>query len=143
LLALDPCVECDVPILERRALGLLEDDGVSMSFVDLAGLSEVLLPDWDEEWLVVDREWIRQLGLQALDILADRLTAAGRIAQAVLAALLAVRADPLRESSQRLLITAHEANHNHCLAVYQYEQYRMLLRAELGIEPSFPRPYPG
>lgn len=140
-LALHPAVECDVRTLERRALELFEGDSAPISVAGLAGLSQVLLPDWDDEWLVVEREWIRQLGLQALDVLADRLTAAGRIAQAVLAALLAVRADPLRESSQRLLIIAHEANHNHGSAVSQYDQYRALLREELGIEPSFPRPH--
>lgn len=139
-LALDPAVQCDVRVFVRRAMELSEGDGAPLSVRDLAGLADVLLPDWDEEWLFVEREWIRQLGLQALDMVAERLTAAGRVSQAVLVALLAVRADPLRESSQRLLISAHEANQNHCLALSQYDNFRTILHRELGIEPSFPRP---
>ena len=68
------------------------------------GLLGELLPGWDEEWLVVERERIRQLRVHALDALARRLLRSGRHSQAVAAALEAVAAEPLRESAQATLI---------------------------------------
>lgn len=37
-----------------------------------------LLPDWCDDWLVVDREQRHQMRLHALEQLSDRLAAAGR-----------------------------------------------------------------
>jgi DNA-binding SARP family transcriptional activator len=56
--------------------------------------------------------------------------------QAIAAALAAVRAEPLRESSQRALITAHLAEGNVSEAVRNLDSYRRLLLAELHIAPS-------
>ena len=139
-LALDPLVDCDVDRLKASALDLLEGNGLADRVAELCKFNDDLLPDWDEEWLTSERDWLQQLKMQALDFAAEWLTTVGRSAEAALVAMLAVRADPLRESSQRLLVAAHEANHNHSLAIRQYELYRTLVRTELGIEPGFPEP---
>lgn len=95
-----------------------------------------LLPDWYDDWLVIERERLRQLRLHALEALAIRLTAMGRFAEAVEAALGAVMAEPLRESAHMALIAAHLAEGNRGEALRQFRACRDLLRRELGLEPS-------
>src|SRR4029079_7200585 len=58
-----------------------------------------LLPDWYDEWVVLERERFRQLRLHALEALCERLVAAGRRGEAVQAGLAAVAGEPLRESA--------------------------------------------
>ncbi len=140
-IGLDRRVDCDVHRLKRAAFDLVEHSTFQWTWVvDLLRLGEELLPDWDKEWLTLEREWLRQLRLGTLDIVTERLIAAGRCSEAVVVAMMAVRDDPLRESSQRLLIEAHQRNSNHNLARRQFETYRSLLRRELDIDPSFPAP---
>ena len=55
-----------------------------------------LLPDWDEQWLVIRRECHRQLRLHALEDLAKAQLGAGLPLDAVDSALEAVAAEPLR-----------------------------------------------
>jgi DNA-binding SARP family transcriptional activator len=95
-----------------------------------------LLPDWYEEWVVVERERIRQLRLHALETLAQRLIDRCRPAQAIEAGLAAVAADPLRESAHRVVIAAHLAEGNHSEALRQYDTFARLLDEQLGIDPS-------
>jgi DNA-binding SARP family transcriptional activator len=63
-------------------------------------LSAELLPDWDDDWVLLEAEDWRQLRLHALEGLTGRLAAAGRCGEAAGAACAAVRADPLRESAE-------------------------------------------
>lgn len=142
-LALDPAVECDAQRLERWSWELLSSPDRLVPAGDLCALADDLLMAWDEEWIVVEREWLRQLRMQTLDLLSERLIVARRAGEAVLVAMAAVRGDPLRESSQRLLVAAHESNHNRSQALRQYDRYKTLLRRELGLEPAFPRPGSG
>ncbi|HEX8347116.1 MAG TPA: BTAD domain-containing putative transcriptional regulator [Actinoplanes sp.] len=96
-----------------------------------------VLPDWDgEEWLIIEREHYHQLRLHALEVMCDRLVAAGRHGEAVAAGLAAVRAEPLRESAHRAIIRAHLAAGNRWEAAMQYEDCRRVFRAELGLSPS-------
>ncbi len=106
--------------------------------VDLehAGLDAELLPDWYDDWVLFERERFRQLGLHALEALAEQQLAAGRPRLALEAALAAVRCEPLRESAHRALIRVHLAERNAGEALRQYEQCRGLLRDRLGLEPS-------
>jgi DNA-binding SARP family transcriptional activator len=99
-------------------------------------LAKDLLPDWYEDWVVLERERLRQLRLHALEALCRRLTQAGRFGAAVQAGLAAVAGEPLRESAHRTLIQAHLAEGNPGEAVRQYHLYRRLLAGELAIEPS-------
>jgi DNA-binding SARP family transcriptional activator len=95
-----------------------------------------LLPDWYEEWVVVERERIRQLRLHALETLGQRLIDRCHPAQAIEAGLAAVAADPLRESGHRVVIAAHLSEGNHSEALRQYDTFAQLLDEHLGITPS-------
>lgn len=95
-----------------------------------------LLPDWDDDWLVLPRERHRQLRLHALEDLAAADIRAGRALDAVDTAMAAVAAEPLRESAQLLLLHAHLAAGNRAAVVCQFERFRTLLAHELGVEPS-------
>ena len=103
----------------------------------LSALSADLLPDWyAEDWVMAHRERYHQLRLHALEVMCERLTAAGRYGEAVEAGLAAVRAEPLRESAHRALVKVHLAEGNRFEATRQYQSCRRLLRNELGLEPS-------
>jgi hypothetical protein len=91
-----------------------------------------VLPGEPVAWLAVERERFRQLRLNALEELSGRLVAAGRHAEAVVAAQEAVRAAPSRESARRALIEAHLAHGGIAEAVAQYDEYQELLRSSVG-----------
>jgi DNA-binding SARP family transcriptional activator len=95
-----------------------------------------LLPDWSDEWVIVEREHFRQLRLHALESLCARLTHLGRFPEAIEAGLAAVAAEPLRESAHRTLIKTHLAEGNVGEATHQYEIFRRILHTELGLKPS-------
>jgi DNA-binding SARP family transcriptional activator len=95
-----------------------------------------LLPDWYDDWVIIERERYNQLRLHAIEALCRHLTTAGHHAEAIDAGLAAVRAEPLRESAHQVLIRAHLAEGNRWEAVRQYERCRRLLLDELGLEPS-------
>jgi DNA-binding SARP family transcriptional activator len=115
---LDPSTPCDVDDLDESLFG------------------GDLLPDWYDDWVVMERERFRQLRLFALESAADRLVAAGRHGQAVQAAMMAVSEEPLRESAHRVLVRAHLAQGNHGEAILQYRRFRRALHEELQVEPS-------
>ena len=95
-----------------------------------------LLADWDDDWVVVERERLRQLRLHSLEFLSQRLASVGRYVDAIEVALAALRIEPLRESAHRALISVHLVEGNPSEALRQYRRFRELLRAELGLEPS-------
>ena len=99
-------------------------------------LSGDILPDWYDDWVLIERERFRQLRLRGLEALCERLTAAGRFTQAVECGLAAVSAEPLRDGAQRVLISAYLAEGNVADAVRQFGIHRRQLQEELGIEPS-------
>jgi len=101
-----------------------------------AELSLDLLPDWDDDWLIDDRERVRHLRLHALEALTDQLSSCGRHAEAIQAALAALRLEPLRETAHAALIRAHLAQGNRSEAHRQYTRCREILAAELTVEPS-------
>lgn len=95
-----------------------------------------LLPDWYEEWVILERERYRQLRLYTLDRACQLLIDASLYVDALQLALKAVAAEPLRESAQRNLVRIHLAEGNLAEAVHQYRRYAHLLRTELGARPS-------
>jgi DNA-binding SARP family transcriptional activator len=97
---------------------------------------EDVLPDWNDEWVVVERERFRQARLHALEALCDRFADAGHMLEAIEAGLAAVTADPFRESGHRALIRVYMREGNRSEAIRQYRLYRKILRQELGIEPT-------
>jgi DNA-binding SARP family transcriptional activator len=131
-----------VDLWDARALAhrLLAPTGVSPSAEPgpeaIPALSADLLPDWYDEWALVEAEDWRQLRLHALEGLADRLTTRGNYGDAAAAALSAVRAEPLRESPRAALIRVHIAEGNPTEALREFARYRQLLTLELGVEPT-------
>jgi DNA-binding SARP family transcriptional activator len=95
-----------------------------------------LLPGWSEDWVLFERERLRQLWLHALERLADQLGRRQRFGAAIDAALEAVSLDPFRESAHCTLIRLYLAEGNVAEAMRQLESFRALLRLELGLEPS-------
>ncbi len=99
-------------------------------------LSADLLPDWDMDFLVVARERHHQLRLHALEDLAHLQIRAGHPLDAVDTALSAIAAEPLRETAQCLLLTAHLEAGNRAEVIRAFERFRGLLLAELDVEPG-------
>lgn len=95
-----------------------------------------LLPGWYEDWVLFERERLRQLQMHALEAAATQLTATGRYAEAIEAALAAVRLEPLWEAATRALIVAHLAENNVVEALRCFESFRDNLAAELGVRPT-------
>lgn len=103
---------------------------------DLDALSADLLPDWYEDWVILEAESWRQLRLHALEALAQDLSGEGSFGDATSAAQAAVRADPLRESARATLIKVHIAEGNISEALGEFARYRETLVRELGLEPT-------
>ena len=133
-LALAPEALVDIRTIVARARALFTDSAADE--VDLTLFSGELLPDWFDDWVLAERERVRQVCLHGLDRLAAVFLARKEYPQAIDAALLAIRVDPLRESSQRLLLEIHLAEGNLSEAIREFERYKALLWDELQIEPS-------
>lgn len=102
----------------------------------IGALSADLLPDWEEEWVQLEAESWRQLRLRALEALAGRLAAEQRYGDAATAAMTAIAAEPLRETSRASLIRVHLAEGNQSEALREYRRYEDLLGSELGLRPT-------
>lgn len=126
-LSLAPQVQVDVHLAQ---------DESRIDDLDLDRLSCDVLPDWEEDWVVVERERFRQLRLHLLERLAQRASEKRHYDRALRAALTAVASDPLRESAHRQVMTIHLAEQNPAEALRQYEACRQLLRTELGLAPT-------
>jgi DNA-binding SARP family transcriptional activator len=124
----------DATAVARRLLGSVPLG--AGADVDWAPLSCEVLPDWDDDWVLVEREHFRNLSLQALESLCEHLMAQGRLRRALEVGLAAFARDPLRESAHRLLIGIYLADGNPFDALRQFRLYRDLVRVRLGIEPS-------
>ena len=123
--------------LARRLAGPHESLTVNRSAsAQIDALSSDILPDWYEDWVIVEAESWRLQRLHALETLADDLRGEGRFGQASAAAQAAIDADPLRESPRAALIRVHMAEGNVSDAIREFAQYRELLKRDLGLEPT-------
>jgi DNA-binding SARP family transcriptional activator len=95
-----------------------------------------LLPGRTDEWLEPERDRLRLLTHRALRAISHHLTALGRGALAVEAALAAIALDPLDEGARHALITAHLAEDNLVEAHRAIIDYQKLTRHELGVDPN-------
>jgi DNA-binding SARP family transcriptional activator len=135
--ALDADVIVDLREVSQQARSLVDPStDASDLLLDAEALSGDLLPDWYDDWILIEQERFRQLRLHALEALCARLTFQRNFAQAIEAGLSAVAAEPLRESAYRVLIKAHLAEGNLVEAVRQFRLFKHLLRDELGMDPS-------
>jgi DNA-binding SARP family transcriptional activator len=136
-LRLAPSLAVDLHSATARAHRLLDSPAdVEDGDLDEASLLSDLLPDWYDEWLLVERERFRELRLRALERLCEQLAAVGRHGRAIECVLAAIQGDPLRETSHRALIKIYLAEGNQADAIHQYRLYRELLNGRLGLDPS-------
>jgi DNA-binding SARP family transcriptional activator len=137
MLRLGRCVRVDLREAETLARAELAGDSrPHQSRDEPEALALDLLPDWYDDWVLLERERFRQLRLRALESRCDRLTAAGRLDEALEAGLLAVSGEPLRESAHRALVRLHLEEGNAAEALRQFRLCRRLLHEQLGLEPS-------
>jgi DNA-binding SARP family transcriptional activator len=134
---LDESVDVDVRRCVAQAGRLLTDDeDLQPRDTDLSALRGDLLPGWDEDWLLLERERIRQVQIHALEALAHRLLRLGRHWEAIEATFAAIAEEPLRESAHASLIDIFLAEGNVAQARHQLDRYAALLWSELSIKPS-------
>jgi DNA-binding SARP family transcriptional activator len=132
-LRIDTDVSVDVREIETGIRGTFAGREAALS---PSSLGADLLPDWYDDWVLLERERFRQLRLHALEVLCQQLTDAGRLTEALDAGLAAVAGEPLRESAHRALVRVHLAEGNTVEALRQYRLFRRMLREQLGLEPS-------
>jgi DNA-binding SARP family transcriptional activator len=95
-----------------------------------------LLPGWDEDWLLIERERHRQLRMHALEALSVQLTDIGEFGLAVDCAYAAIAIEPLCESAIHALLRACLAEGNRAEALRQFHRFRDLLADQTGLRPS-------
>jgi DNA-binding SARP family transcriptional activator len=129
-------VDVDVRRIEQRYRLLrsgrhLDDDA------DLLGLSSgELLPGWDDDWVLLERERLRQVQLASLCDIARAFLENGEHDNAVMATFRVLRLEVLRESTHRLLIEVHIDAGNYGEAIREFRQWREFAARELGVRPS-------
>ncbi|GAB2603597.1 AfsR/SARP family transcriptional regulator [Kribbella endophytica] len=136
---LDDDVDVDYDRLTTQARELIAEDGPGDDIVGALQpdrLEADLLPGWDEEWLLIERERYRQLRIHALETLSGLLTTRGLFARAIDAACAAIRVEPLHETAHAALITAHLAEGNRTEAIRHFRTYARQLVDETGLTPS-------
>jgi len=126
-LALSASVEVDVRRAVAWAGRVCSETPLAQEDVDEGiGLGD-LLPDWYEDWVLIERERLLQLHVHALERLCERLADNGRFGPAIEVGLAAVRHDPLRQSAHRAVMRAHLAEGNRGEALRQQALYRTLV----------------
>jgi len=135
-LRLAPRVDVDYRRATSRASALLHPHPEDGKYETVELLCNDLLPDWYEDWVVLERERYRQLRLHAPDRACELRITEGRYGEALEIALSEVTAEPLRETAFRLLVRIHLAEGNLAEAVRQYRTYAIQLEFGLGAEPS-------
>ncbi len=116
--------------------GAVDADDRRWEDIPLNHFGAELLPDWDEEWVLIERERLRQISLCGLEALSRQHLASGRIPRAVETAWRAITLEPLQESAHQALIDAHLALGNVGEAVRSLRSLQVILRRELGIEAN-------
>lgn len=95
-----------------------------------------LLPGCYEEWLIGEREQLRQKFILAADRLVTLLEQRRCYRDAIRVAERRLRADPLSEAAYRQLIRLHALNGDRAAALGVYHNCAETLAAQLGVEPD-------
>jgi DNA-binding SARP family transcriptional activator/predicted ATPase len=95
-----------------------------------------LLPDFDDEWVLPDRERLRQLYGQSLEELVTLLTVQQDYRSAIAYGQRWLRCDRLNESAYAALMRLYGHTGDRASALQTYHQCMALLREELGLDPS-------
>ncbi|MGW0433627.1 AfsR/SARP family transcriptional regulator [Micromonospora sp. NPDC003197] len=133
---LDPSVEVDVDELVRTAAWVRDGGDPRRAGTVLTAGRHDLLPGWYDDWVLLERERLRQLRLHTLEEVARAYLRAGQHGEALQAAIEAMRAEPLRETPHRLIVEVHLAEGNAYEALHAFYVYRDLILRDLQLEPS-------
>ncbi len=136
-LQLDTAVRIDLHEVRELITQITLNDGQPVPPKSIELLQEAnLLPGWYEEWVINQQDTLINQRVEALVTLARSYLVAGSFSRALGAAHAAAAIDPLRESTQHLLVQCHLAEDNYASAVQVYRSFRAHLGRELGVEPS-------
>lgn len=143
-LSITPTARLDVTTFMEQSQLVLS--GADLSAEHLAALSARLLPGgpwslpllnrWTEDWCVIDRARVDHLRLAMLDQLCLTSLHLGDPHRAEMLARTAVEEDPLRESTRRRLIEVHLSVGDTAAAMAEFDAFRTMLHADLGLEPT-------
>jgi DNA-binding SARP family transcriptional activator len=89
-----------------------------------------------EDWLLAERERMRELAQEALGKLLAKQSAAGPAEPAIRTALRLLSLDPLEEGVQRALMRLYVRQGRRTAALKQYQVCVAVLRKELGVDPE-------
>jgi predicted ATPase/DNA-binding SARP family transcriptional activator len=95
-----------------------------------------LLPGWYDDWVLLERERLRQLFLTALERLILILEQEGAYAIAIGHAQRLLQHDPLHEATYQHLMRLHALTGDRASALRVYKTCATVLERELGVEPS-------
>ena len=142
--ALSPQAPQEVDVIQFEAglnAGLMGDTTALRVAADryagdfLAGFYVDDAPEF-EEWLLVERERLRNLALQALHQLASHHADCREIGPALQYTGRLLALEPLREEAHQLMMRLLAWDGQISAALTHYDRCRELLAAELGVEPS-------
>lgn len=133
---LDARARVDVRVLVQRSVEIMQGEDFDACTLSTGVPDGELLPGWGDTWLTDERERLHQMRLHLLERIAGRLADTGHFGLAVEVALSVLRADVLRESAHRILISIHLAEGNLSQARRAYAACEQLLWRELGVAPS-------
>ncbi len=89
-----------------------------------------------EEWLVIERQRLRDMAREAMGTLLDQHMVSNAHAHASAVARRLLALDPLRETAHRALMRIHSAQGQTALALKQYQSCRDALQKVLGVRPE-------
>lgn len=133
---LAPQVRVDVDDLVRIAHAVQAGRSPRAADPLLTSGWDELLPGWYDDWVLLERERLRQLRLHALEDASRAYLRAKQYSRALQSAIAAMRAEPLRETPHRLMIEVHLTEGNAYEALRAYHTFHDMVRRELGLVPS-------
>ena len=114
-----------------------EEKLASGNFSEAASLyAGDLLPDCYDEWVIDERERLRQMYLNALQQLLQHKEAESDYRAAIDFAKLIIRREPLSEHTYRDLMRLHALNGDRTGVYQAYNACAAVLQSELNVEPS-------
>ncbi len=121
----------------ERAIKLSDSISARMALEQAAALYKGdLLPGCYEEWVLPQRERLRQAYLSTLEKLIAIQEDQRDYPAAIHSAQLLLRHDPLHEATYRLLIRLHALNGDRASGLRVYHTCTTILRRELDVEPG-------
>ncbi|RME87340.1 MAG: hypothetical protein D6770_09570, partial [Anaerolineae bacterium] len=130
----------DVEEFRRLACPYIDTEVLPEAYEDLHQASLLyrgdFLEDIYDDWALLERERLRELYLQTLEMLIRLEKKAGRYQQALDLSLVLLDKDPLREAAHREAMRLYHLLGRPEAALQQFEKCRHILKEELALEPN-------